>query len=75
MAYCTQTDIEKLIPTMELAQITAEEGDTPVSKPAGYKNAAGTSYDVFVQTDSTPPNKRWKCTLTGKAGVATWAAE
>lgn len=29
MAYCTQSDIEKLISTAELAQLTAESGGTP----------------------------------------------
>lgn len=29
MAYCTQADIEKLIPEQELAELTAESGDTP----------------------------------------------
>lgn len=29
MAYCTQDDLLKLVPLSELAQITAESGDTP----------------------------------------------
>ena len=29
MAYCTQSDIEKLIPTQELAELTTESGSTP----------------------------------------------
>jgi phage gp36-like protein len=29
MAYCTQSDIEKQIPTLELAELTAESGSTP----------------------------------------------
>jgi phage gp36-like protein len=29
MAYCTQDDLLKLVPELELAQITAEEGDIP----------------------------------------------
>lgn len=29
MAYCTQADIEKLLPADELAQITADSGDLP----------------------------------------------
>ena len=29
MPYCTQTDIEKLIPVEELAEVTAETGETP----------------------------------------------
>ena len=29
MAYCTQADIEKLIPTQELAELTTESGSTP----------------------------------------------
>ena len=29
MAYCTQSDIEKLIPVQELAELTTESGDTP----------------------------------------------
>lgn len=29
MAYCIQSDIEKLVPTQELAQITTESGSTP----------------------------------------------
>ena len=29
MAYCTQSDIEKLIPVLELAELTAESGSTP----------------------------------------------
>lgn len=31
MAYCAQDDIEKLIPEQELAELTAESGDTPDS--------------------------------------------
>jgi len=31
MAYCSQTDIEKLIPVEELAELTAESGETPDS--------------------------------------------
>ncbi len=29
MAYCTQSDIEKLIPVQELAELTTESGSTP----------------------------------------------
>lgn len=29
MSYCTQADLLKLIPTADLAQLTAESGDTP----------------------------------------------
>jgi phage gp36-like protein len=29
MAYCTQDDLLKLVPELELAQITADEGDVP----------------------------------------------
>ena len=29
MSYCTQSDIQKLIPTQELAELTAETGSTP----------------------------------------------
>jgi phage gp36-like protein len=29
MAYCVQADIEKLIPVVELAELTTESGDTP----------------------------------------------
>ena len=29
MAYCTQADIEKLIPAQELAELTTESGGTP----------------------------------------------
>ena len=28
MSYCTQSDIEKLIPTLELAELTTESGST-----------------------------------------------
>lgn len=31
MTYCTQTDIETLIPMKELAELTTESGDTPDS--------------------------------------------
>lgn len=29
MAYCAQSDIEKLIPVLELAELTTESGNTP----------------------------------------------
>jgi phage gp36-like protein len=29
MSYCTQSDIEKLIPTLELAELTTESGSSP----------------------------------------------
>src|SRR5574343_1758427 len=36
MAYCTQTDIEKLIPVLELAEITTEIGDAPDTSVVEY---------------------------------------
>ncbi len=35
MAYCSQEDLLKLIPELELAQLTAESGDTPDTEVVG----------------------------------------
>lgn len=51
--------------------IAGETGDNPVSsKPAGYCNGSSI-YDRYY----VPGTGNFKCTATGAAGSATWAAE
>jgi len=45
MPYCTQDDLLKLVPELELAQITAEEGDVP---DAGVVTAAIAQADAEI---------------------------
>ena len=61
MSYCTQSDIEKLIPTLELAELTTESGSTPdaatVTEAIAKADAEIDSYlgAVFTLPLSTTP--------------------
>jgi phage gp36-like protein len=65
MAYCTQDDLLKLVPEIELAQITAEEGDIPdaavVSEAIAQADAEIDAYlAVRYQVPLTPTPARVK---------------
>ena len=61
MAYCSQTDIQKLIPTQELAELTTESGSTPdaavVSEAIAKADAEIDSYlgIIYAVPLSVPP--------------------
>jgi phage gp36-like protein len=61
MPYCTQSDIEKLIPVVELAELTTEIGDTPnigvVTEAIAKADAEIDSYLGIITTVpmSVPP--------------------
>jgi phage gp36-like protein len=54
MAYCTQTDVQKLIPTQELAELTTETGNIPdasvVSEAIAKADAEIDSYLGVIYT-------------------------
>jgi phage gp36-like protein len=64
MAYCEQSDIEKLIPEQELAELTADTGSTPdaevVTEAIAKADAEIDSYLGVVYTVplSVPPRRR-----------------
>lgn len=56
MAYCTQEDIEKLLPAEELTEITAESGEAPdVEVVAQAIAMAGAEIDAYLGTRHRVP--------------------
>lgn len=56
MAYCTETDLLKLIPLAELAELTAEAGDTPDSQVVAEAiNRAAGEIDAYLGSRYTLP--------------------
>ena len=56
MAYCVQADIEKMIPTLELAELTTETGSTPRCRQCDEAIAkADAEIDSYVGVVFTVP--------------------
>jgi phage gp36-like protein len=68
MAYCTQDDLAKLIPPLELAQLTAEAGDEPdEAVVAAAIDQAGAEIDSYLAVRYQLPLPETPARLTALA--------
>jgi phage gp36-like protein len=70
MAYCSQSDIEKLLPPRELAELTADSGDLPdIAVIAACITKAEAEIDAYL-------GQRYEVPLAVlPAAVASWAVD